>query len=61
MQHGEQVVRERGLSLAVDPVALAEDLGITVTPKPASAGGVSGMFIRVGDCYGIAYATHIDR
>jgi Zn-dependent peptidase ImmA (M78 family) len=60
-QHGEQIVRDHKLSLPVDPVALAEDLGITVTPKPASAGGVSGMFIRVGDFYGIAYATHIDN
>jgi len=60
-QHGEQVVREQGLSLAVYPIALAQDLGITVTPKPARAGGVSGMFIRVGDFYGIAYATHIDN
>jgi Zn-dependent peptidase ImmA (M78 family) len=60
-QHGEQAVRERGLSLAIDPIALAEDRGITVAAKPAQTGGVSGMLIRVGDFYGIAYATHIDN
>jgi hypothetical protein len=60
-QQGEQVVRERGLSLAVDPIALVRDLGIEVAPKPARAGGVSGMLIRVGDFYGIAYATHINN
>lgn len=60
-QRGEQVVRERGLSLPINPITLAEDLGISVTAKPASAGGVSGMLIRVGDFFGIAYATHIDN
>lgn len=59
-QRGEQVVRERGLTLAIDPMALARDLTITVTAKPAQAAGVSGMLIRVGNCFGIAYATHID-
>jgi hypothetical protein len=61
IQRGEQVVRERSLSLAIDPMALARDLGITVTAKPAHAGGVSGMLMRVGDFFAIAYATHIDN
>ena len=56
----EKVVKERGISaLPVDPIALAQDLGIKVVAKPASAQGVSGMFLRVDNKYGIAYATHI--
>jgi hypothetical protein len=57
----EQVVRERRISaFPVDPLAIARDLDIEVMAKPASAKGVSGMLLRVGDSYGIAYATHID-
>lgn len=58
----EKVVNERGITaLPVDPIALAGDLGIEVMAKPARAQGVSGMLLRVGDTYGIAYATHIDN
>jgi hypothetical protein len=60
-QRGEQVARERGLTLPINPMALAREIGISVTAKPAQAGGVSGMLIRVGDFFGIAYATHIDN
>lgn len=60
-QHGEQVARERGLTFPINPMALARDIGITVTAKPAQAVGVSGMLIRVGNVFGIAYATHIDN
>ncbi|MGH8414713.1 MAG: ImmA/IrrE family metallo-endopeptidase [Gammaproteobacteria bacterium] len=57
----ERVVREHGITaLKVDPIAIAEKLGIEVMAKPASSGGVSGMLIRVGNQFGIAYATHID-
>ena len=57
----EKVVKDRNiLTLPVDPIALACDLGIEVMAKPASAQGVSGMLLRVGDTFGIAYATHID-
>ena len=56
----EKVVRERGLSaLPIDPIALARDLDIEVLAKPADAEGVSGMFLRYGESFGIAYATHI--
>ena len=57
----EKVVKERAISaLPVDPIALAQDLDIEVVAKPASAQGVSGMLLRIGNAFGIAYATHID-
>jgi Zn-dependent peptidase ImmA (M78 family) len=56
----ERVIREHNItSLHVDPIAIAEALGIEVVAKPASDGGVSGMLIRLGDQFCIAYATHI--
>jgi len=48
------------LLLPVDPIAIAEKHGIIVEAKPASNEGVSGMLIKHGDMFGIAYATHID-
>ena len=57
----EKVVKERAISkLPVNPIALAQDLGIKVVAKPASAQGVSGILLRNGNAFGIAYATHID-
>jgi hypothetical protein len=57
-----RVIRERNITkLPVDPVALARGIGIEVMAKPASARGVSGMLIRHGNEFGIAYATHIDN
>ncbi len=47
------------LQLPVDPVAIAKKHGIIVEAKPASNKGVSGMLIKHGDLFGIAYATHI--
>lgn len=56
----ERVVKERSLSvLPIDPIALARDLGIMVMQKPARTQGVSGMLLRYGNTFGIAYATHI--
>ena len=58
----ERVVREQGISkLPVDPIALAKNVGILVKAKPARAKGVSGMLLRLGNEFGIAYATHIDN
>lgn len=55
------VIKERGITaLPVDPIALARSLGIEVMAKPASAQGVSGMLLRIGNAFGIAYATHVD-
>jgi IrrE N-terminal-like domain len=59
---GEQVIRERGISaFPVDPVGIAHDLDIEIVAKQAHAAGVSGMLMRVGNSYGIAYATHLDN
>lgn len=58
----EEVVRKLGISrLPVDPTAIAQRLDIEVRPKPAHAKGASGMLLRVGNTYGIAYSTHIDN
>ena len=60
MLAAENVVKQQGIStLPVDPIALAQHLGIKVVAKPASAQGVSGMLLRYGSAFGIAYATHI--
>ena len=56
----ERLIKDRSIdTLPVDPTAIAESLGILVQPK-ASSGGVSGMLIRLGNEFGIGYATHID-
>jgi hypothetical protein len=46
-------------TLHVDPEAIATSKGITVKPKPDTATGVSGMLLKVGDDFGIMYATNI--
>ena len=56
----ERLIKELGIdALPIDPIAIAESLGILVQPK-ATMDGVSGMLIRLGNEFGIAYATHID-
>jgi Zn-dependent peptidase ImmA (M78 family) len=58
----EQLIKEWGITkLPIDPFAIAKDREITVAAKPATNGGVSGMLIRFGNDYAIAYATHIDN
>lgn len=58
----EKVVQERGITaLPVEPIAIACGLGIEVRAKPTHAQGVSGMLLRKGEAFGIAYATHIDN
>ncbi len=58
----EQLLKEWGITtLPIDPFAIAKDREITVAAKPASNGGVSGMLIRFGNDYAIAYATHIEN
>lgn len=46
-------------SLPVCPFTIAEEHQIVVEPKNSDAPGVSGFFVRVGDTFGIKYATHI--
>lgn len=56
----EKFIKDQGInSLPIDPYSIAKNLNIKVVAKPASAEGVSGMLIRVGEEYAIAYATHI--
>lgn len=58
----EQLIKGWGLTaLPVDPFAIAKKRDITVAAKPASRPGVSGMLIRVGSEFAIAYATHLEN
>lgn len=61
-QAAEQLIKGFGITaLPVDPFAIARGRGIEVVAKPAHDAGVSGMLIRVGNEFAIAYATHIDN
>jgi hypothetical protein len=58
----ERVIRgTAGCALPIDPIAIALANRIEVFAKPARDRGVSGMLIRVGQEYAIAYATDIDN
>lgn len=61
LEAGEVLDRLGITSLPVDPIAVAISQGIEVRAKPTSAEGVSGMLIRVGNEFCIAYASHIDN
>ncbi|MGY2492014.1 ImmA/IrrE family metallo-endopeptidase [Cupriavidus sp. CP313] len=58
-QVAEKIVRDEGLTLPIDVLSLAAARDIHVVAKPTSAQGVSGMLIRSGERFAIAYATHI--
>lgn len=54
------VLREQKIDgLKVDPIKIAESKDIHVQAKPDTADGVSGLLIKIGDQFGIMYATHI--
>jgi Zn-dependent peptidase ImmA (M78 family) len=56
----ERVAKDAGFaSLPVCPIKIADNADIQVQAKPASADGVSGMFLKVGDKFGILYSTNI--
>jgi hypothetical protein len=58
----EQLIKGLGITtLPIDPFAIARNREIEVVSKPARDAGVSGMLIRVGNEFAIAYATHIDN
>lgn len=58
----EQLIKDLEITtLPVDPFAIAHNRNIEVVAKPSSNAGVSGMLIRVGNYFIIAYATHIDN
>ena len=56
----QDIVSKQGItSLPVDPIALAHSHGIEVQAKSGTSKGVSGMLLRMGNAFGIMYATHI--
>ena len=56
----EKVVASHPFSaFPICPFAIAEKAGIVVQPKDSKEPGVSGFLMRVGDTFGIQYATHI--
>jgi IrrE N-terminal-like domain len=58
----EQIIKGLGITaLPIDPIAIARGRGIEVEAKPTDSAGVSGMLIRVGNEFAIAYATHLDN
>lgn len=58
----EHMIKALGIAtLPIDPKALALQAGFEVVAKPASQAGVSGMLIRVGNEFAIAYATHLEN
>ena len=58
----EQLIKGWNLTtLPIDPFAIAREREIIVEAKSTSNSGVSGMLIRVGNEFAIAYATHIDN
>lgn len=57
----EKIIKEEELQLPIDLFSLAERNDIEIVPKPIDTKGVSGMLIRHGECFTIAYATHIEN
>lgn len=55
----EKVVDDEKLELPIDLHELARRHDILIQAKPPSTKGVSGMLIRSGEHFGIAYAKHI--
>jgi Zn-dependent peptidase ImmA (M78 family) len=61
-REAEQLIHDRRLlSLPIDPFAIAEASEIVVEPMPPYSDGVSGILCKVGDNFGILYATYIDN
>ena len=57
----ETLLRDAGIiGLPVEPIRVAEHLGIQVTARPPSMKGASGWLVRVGEEFAIVYATYID-
>ena len=61
-KQGELLAIEQNIvSLPVDPIAVAEALGIRVEALPPSKKGVSGMLVEGGNQFGIMYATYVSN
>lgn len=58
----EQIVKGLGIgALPIDPKEIARQRGIEVVAKPMQNQGVSGMLVRYGNEFAIAYATHLEN
>lgn len=58
----EQIVKGLGLTaLPINPHVIAEARGILVQAKPVEDRGCSGMLVRFGNDFAIAYATHLQN
>jgi hypothetical protein len=58
----EQIIKGEGIvTLPIDPKAFARGKGFEVEAKPPNSAGVSGMLVRVGNEFAIAYSTHLDN
>jgi|SRR5690606_22379504 len=58
----EKLLKEMGINqLPIDPLLIAREHGIEVRKMPSSQDGVSGIFMKVKNNFGILYATHIDN
>jgi len=61
-REAEKLLKEWGVqSLPVEPLDIAQQNNIACQGMPSRNGGVSGMFIKNRDAYGILYATHINN
>lgn len=57
----ERLVKDNGWTLPIDPIAIAQSREIEVRSIPADEPGVSGMLLRSGNEYGIAYTTYVSN
>lgn len=56
----EKLLDEIGISsLPVNPFEIAKHLDIELLPLPAKGGGASGMFVVLGNEFGIGFPTHV--
>lgn len=61
-QAAEQIVKGMGVTtLPIDPRTIAENREIVVQAKPVEDKGCSGMLVRLGNEFAIAYATHLQN
>lgn len=59
-KEAERVLEDHQLAkFPICPFHIAGKVGIAIAQKEATAKGVSGFLMRVGDTFGIMYATHI--
>ncbi|CAM4006987.1 ImmA/IrrE family metallo-endopeptidase [Bordetella tumulicola] len=61
-QAAEQIVKGMGVTaLPINPCTIAEKREIVVQAKPVEDKGCSGMLVRLGNDFAIAYATHLQN